>query len=485
MRIAYKPGVTSLKPSTKLRTMRMTIKAAQRPDRSRTMMLVAAETTDTVENSFLMFIVNLLLEVGGSLLIESAAVTTEDVIEVDESALGPTGMQRLRNDKERRLSSRLHALSALAPMLERLNEALDWLLCIRKSNILQVVLGRGVRPTVPSQKLLTSIGYSPLYFAYLRFEADREKYEGLVDSQVKKAIQDEQLRPVRDLYEMWIFLEVYYTLVSSFGFTATTASPSPLERCYEDDGVLSIPKGSEFFLEFAADGRDSPSLYATLTYDGRVNRTDSSGYYRPDVFLKVRTLDGKTASFAMDAKYRRYDAPLHGDYLKLANDHQLTSFFALDLLHTAKSKYYQQLNSTAAFILHSDARVPNYWGGDLVVRTFAGLDAPEVNEYPGHRFGAISVVPNKPQSLITLFECFLRYHLGSLSTCWTCRRTVLPTKNGRGVGDYYLCDVCTSFWIVSWCRLHGHRLVKLGTHSFHLTEDTPWKCKCPQCGDVL
>ncbi len=231
---------------------------------------------------------------------------------------------------------------------------------------------------------------------------------------------------------------------------------------------------------------------------------------RPDVCLEVTDRHDnapKRFTFAIDAKYRNYPGYY---YRKERELHGVDTVFDLDLLITAKEKYYERLGCDAAFVIHSDCN-KNYedWGG--------GSSKQNSWPRPEHHYGAVFSNPSNTQNLRKLLKCFLMYHMDIKNICWSCRseieeRNVLSKSNwveeeqydelGHRIGTHkkdngrqpvgydYLCNQCQHSWTRTWCmntdidledRKREHRILKIGNDIFH--DKSIKGCICPSCGN--
>ncbi|MBA3921538.1 MAG: hypothetical protein H0X31_07495 [Nostocaceae cyanobacterium] len=171
----------------------------------------------------------------------------------------------------------------------------------------------------------------------------------------------------------------------------------------------------------------------------------------------------------------------------------------------------------ASFVIHTDNGF-DYWGEVGIERILEekfniNLDT---NEYVGHRYGAISLLPgeNADGQFQKIIQLLLKYHNNSLKTaCLACghqleqkneeirpswipslisesvliNRVVHGSSNaGSATGVYCSCSQCGDFWVVQLCYKNHHPLLKL-RDCFHRNSDHPefygkWMYICPKCG---
>ena len=392
------------------------------------------------------------------------------------------------------------AVDYLNDQISKLERVHQWVQSVKGDGLVA-----GLRPELPrhpSLRLTRSPGYSTVYSAF-RELTDGESHYATVDTTLV-GLMERRVKPVTELYEIWVFLEIYAMLVERFGFQPVNGGPfAHLEL---QDGRLKLQRGQRYELELRLEDSDREAYRITLTYEppdvypacgpkkrcylaGVCSqlpcwkdklREDTNG---PDVVLATEY--GRVSRrFAIDAKYRRYNVqkPKQKEIIDFRYEDQA----AVDILGHAKQKYLDGKQYDAAFLVHSDPDM-TYWGAEpySIVpwrEREAGLPA-----FPGHHYGAVFAVPFKTGNLETMLRCLLMYHAEWYDICWICRTRIVPQPGKGLVGKIYQCEFGHDFWVVSNCQSpRHHRLIKMGERSFHKTKPgNLWNCVCPECGDQL
>ena len=368
-------------------------------------------------------------------------------------------------------------MSALKEILEPLaRKALSY----KTASFLSQILDLPAHPDNPSIRLTQSEGYGSVYHAYLKY---RKKEKLIVFVQPKKgmiqALKSKSLHSVHRLYELWILIEVYDTLVNRFGFRPVELQGvfHPLQLLDAEGGdLIESLSGTSFQLRFVAQNDPEFVIKATLKYDCEIlipnNR--EGRYYCPDLYLEIEH-GGQIKKFAIDAKYRRYHAPLTEERKQKAlrlHRVDVNNIFEDDLFVTGKKKYLQDLRNQAAFIVHSDPSFEfTFWGGTKYP------DNNTTGSFPNHQFGAICITPDRLGEIERLLKCFLMYHANINDVCWNCRQKVEPVEEvkeddknvERTVGWFYKCPDCSAWWVRTFCQgsYGGHPLLKIGKQTFH------------------
>lgn len=394
------------------------------------------------------------------------------------------------------------AVDYLNDQISRLERVDQWVQSVKGNG-----LTGGLRPELPrhpSLRLTRSPGYSPVYSAF-RELTDGESQHATVDTTLV-GLMERRVKPVTELYEIWVFVEVYAMLVERFGFQPVNGGPfAHLEL---QDGRLKLQRGQRYELELRLEGSVHDVYRIALTYEppdvypacgprkrcylpgvcsrGQLqcwmdaSRKDTSG---PDVVMETE-YRGVSHRFAIDAKYRRYNVQKPGqkEIKKFGYEDQA----ATDILGHAKQKYLDGKQYDAAFLVHSDPGM-TYWGAEPYSIVPWRERKASLPAFPGHHYGAVFAVPFNTGNMETMLRCLLMYHAEWYNVCWVCRTRIVPQPGTGLVGKIYQCEFGHDFWVVSNCQSpRHHRLVKMGERSFHKTKPgNPWNCVCPECGDQL
>ena len=308
------------------------------------------------------------------------------------------------------------------------------------------------------------------------------------------------VKPVWEIYEIWCFVSIYSAFVL-YGGMYPDQSGNLFEKIQLVDGDFRVPKNEPF--QLVRKLSDGKKLKVVLTYEP-IKHNSRRELRTPDILIEI-SIDGLSLQkFCFDAKYRNYTDQGYEQFTK-------------DVLETAKERYKQQLGLKACFILHSDKSY-DYWGEVQFNRFLKEKFETEIqdNEYVGHEFGAIALLPDSSleQQLKKIIHLLLQYHQNEslATTCISCgyrlkltedvcaswkpdrisegeliRRVISnDSHSGRGTGVYCGCPKCGDFWVVHSCYGDHHHLLKSSNH-FHRNSDHPefkgkWMFICPVCG---
>ena len=485
----------------------------RRPERRTVRTLASAETTRTVENEMVAYVLE-------SVLIGRAQAIRDYLEELSASEKHwdiPKAFQSSQNTKVQPAQSQLDSLGA------DIQNAQDWATRRRRSPLL-----RGIPATPPrtlTARMTRSSEYGSVYHAFQTYEREQVPSLRAEPHGVIKALREHAVRKSSDLYELWVLFEVYAQLVLSFGFRVPKTARSLFDQTRLHDRHLYVRSGAVFDLEWKAADARGPSIRVRLTYDAFRSVPGSPGdKLRPDIWIEITVNNGRPVCFAIDPKYRTY-ADISDEYTRsmLRGAQRPEELgcdpYLVDLLHTADEKYRTTLGATAAFVVHSDRthggtwpEDASYWGDRPCIeldpgKRLQGERRRRAKEFVDHSVGSIYATPGSqaPNSrgpstggrdphgyevIERLLRCILVYHVGRehpdlRKVCWTCRSRVTPLDvDNRGIGNAYLC--CGRFWIVTHCTGAQHTLIKYGSDSFHRTEiGDAWHCHCPACGGTL
>lgn len=458
------------------------IQQAIRPDRTRVTIQAVAEAYDTPENRFLRYILEHILGEQAFVLAERLQRRSHILRRQVGHHFKPRGLPRryqvLYQQRHRRRQQRLeNQIAWYEELAQKLQEAATWARSAVQSSWLQQSARRAGLPTQPSQRLLRSLDYAPVYQAYL--QVTHATNVGIANRVLDMLGRYEE-RPVRSidqLYERWLFFQVYQTLIDDFGFQPKGLQPT--EALNWKKGRLELPKdGFQLVLWIEDQGEWIEVCQAELQFDATIPASDcgpgrrcfsaricpslpcykkiTSGDWkhslRPDVLLTIK-YDGHEYSFALDAKYRSYDKPCVGkSELQL---YGVDNSFDHDVLGVAKMKYLDVLNLMAAFIVHTDNRPQYTFFGQEPFHCTPERQAVAIEKgvlqrhrwsklareadfnidqegkvWPEHRFGAICATPLQPGNLHKLLKCFLMYHARIVNVCWHCRKRLTVENDG-------------------------------------------------------
>jgi hypothetical protein len=510
------PGLVDVSSSAGSHSSRLAAKKSQHPYARRVEILMPQESFATVENQFLVYV---LQSIGQDSFLFERLLTNRCKELREEWAASEDKEIKLRQAKHKWQKKQTEQ-QALADCLETLADdiakaAKEVTPCIRAS-FLYEVLDRPALPSRPSDRLTRSFAYGPIYSAFW----DYWKQPGISFAPLKpgltRALETRAIHPACTLYELWVFVELYDMLTRTFGFRlpadAPTGHPLDLVDSTAGEVIGDAMKRREFRLELRPVNNQQRVITLSLWYDTEEReRHPGESRLRPDVYIEVADSKhgskSKPLTFAIDANYRSYP----GYYYRKERDlHGVNTVFDLDLLVTAKKKYRGRLRCNAAFVVHSDSYAKyTQWGG--------GPD--ELGNWPGpeHCYGAVFANPSSTNNLRKLLKCFLMYHMGIENICWACRNEVKEREDlsksnwvqteqhdemgrvtgihsvdiGRKpVGHDYLCGDCQRSWTRTWCRnaefsledrILKHRILKIAVDNFH---DLNQKGTiCPTCGD--
>ncbi|MCL4835377.1 MAG: hypothetical protein KJZ86_23260 [Caldilineaceae bacterium] len=471
----------------------LTQRVSERPGHTSVNLPVKVESFDCPENQFLSYVLTHFL-----FRIDEA----EHELKEFADRLGVKRQKPPKDERdaikvwERGVNSAKAAVQKIKELCQELSAAKTWATQRKKSHPLHHIKPRTVHQ--PSLWLLRSPGYSTVYRAFRDLVGDVARQVQL--DKTRRGLEERAVRPSAELYQIWLFVEIYAMLQERFGFRRT--SPSPFYWLHLNGDLLAIREGAPVTLELAVQGRESTyqirlSYEQTLPYPAcepgkrcylpqvcaslpcYVSGDDKN--LRPDIVLET-THAGVTKRFIIDAKYRRYahQRGFSNDLRQFGVDTQ----FDADVLGTAKQKYLDGLDTDAAFIVHSDPDKSYTYFGERVFEPHPHREASAKQSlFPAHRYGAVYATPTQLTNLEILLRCFLMYHAGWYDICWTCGSPLQPQSKEGKLGVNFQCENGHVFWVKSNCGPKEHLLIKLGKQSFHkVAPDNIWNCSCPECG---
>jgi hypothetical protein len=381
---------------------------------------------------------------------------------------------------------------------EKLRECREWAIQARGLNFIRDIQTPQM-PVLNSLRLTESPVYGPIYTKFVQVKGDALKpIQGILH--LAENIFQGKVKPTWEIYEIWCFAKLYSGLIIYTGLMPKEDEINFFQNLsISGNGDIKLPKDKEFKLSLSL--TDKTFLDVALCYEPKLENLD--GQLRtPDILVKT-TINGIQKSYLFDAKYR--------DYRQQGID-----VLVEDVIGTARDKYRDGLTASGSFILHTDTKL-DYWGEvpfDRFLDKELDADMNEL-EWPGHEYGAISLVPaqNEETQLKKIFRLLFQYHETQLSmACLSCghklaigrdaytswkpdlisenelARRVLDSSDraGDGTGIYCSCPKCGDFWVVQSCFGPHHRLLKF-QDCFHKNSAHPefkdkWMFICPECG---
>ncbi len=500
------PKLVDVSSAAASSSSRIAAKRAQHPHARRAEILMPQETFATAENRFLVYALQEIYQRSPVFERRLKARSNElqarwktDDNHVNSKRL--TNQQKKEEaDLEKVESEMAHCLTGLAQGI--VSDAKKIALYVN-DHFLQEVRDDPALPSRPTDRLTRSLAYGSIYAAFY----DYQNQPGISFVPLKpglmQALNSKPIHPACTLYELWVFVEIYDMLIHTFGFRLPVGAKvgHPLEYAdgVADEVVGDALKGKEFCLELRPTNKQERQIAISLWYDTEESkRRPGASQLRPDIYLEVTDSNtGRRYSFAIDAKYHSYP----GYYMREEREkHGVSTVFDLDLLVTAKEKYYKKLGCNAAFVVHSDSNINyTYWGGNLY---------KPGDDWPDHRYGAVFAKPSDTSNLRKLLKCFLMYHVGIEDICWLCRSEIYPkTTSERSErvydaehnyyerqtvqkplrGSKYECLICQQSWMRQWCSGKGkHKLLKIGADTFHVPAaigSQVGDVACPSCSN--
>jgi hypothetical protein len=454
--------------------------AIMRPDRPSVTLPTAAASFDTQENRFLAYFLDVLIRVSDVILSDLKSQITKLGKSVNQSVRLPEDFPlRLRREYERKCQEQQQRLAKEIEQrtywLEQITDAQTRARMYINATFLRTSAPHKSPPDRPSQKLLQSTTYAPLFRAYREFAQALDVKRFVQTFDVLDHWQEVAVRPIDDLYEKWLFLKLHQILVDEFHFQPLGLTPEQSLKVTPTG--LELPKKTPYVLEMRdPDQPGNPCIcQVELVYEPVLQpepcqkgkpcfvdvETCSSLHcfkkimvkeegkkrpdwhsLKPDISLVVK-VNCNTFRFILDAKYRSYDAQcVRKEEMDLCS---VQDTFEFDVLVTAKMKYLDGLardghDVQASFIVHTDPRSKwTFWGGERLSqrapRRESVLESPGRSLWPGHRFGAVYATPLASDNLSVLLKCFLMYHAGLYNICWKCGRRLTVDNGGAMPGE--------------------------------------------------
>jgi hypothetical protein len=352
---------------------------------------------------------------------------------------------------------------SISAKIDKLKKNVEWAKYARNSSLLKNITTPSTIPT-PSLRLIGSSSYGAIYACFSASQGHAlEKLQNVL--YLFEYIHRGFVKPVWEIYEIWCFVSIYSAFVL-YGGMYPDQSGNLFEKIQLVDEDFRVPKNEPF--QLVRKLSDGKKLKVVLTYEP-IKHNSRRELRTPDILIEI-SIDGLSLQkFCFDAKYRNYTDQGYEQFTK-------------DVLETAKERYKQQLGLKACFILHSDKSY-DYWGEVQFNRFLKEKFETEIqdNEYVGHEFGAIALLPDSSleQQLKKIIHLLLQYHQNEslATTCISCgyrlkltedvcaswkpdrisegeliRRVISnDSHSGRGTGVYCGCPKCGDFWVVHSC----------------------------------
>ncbi len=485
---------------------KLLVKAFTEPSRQSFIGMARIETTDCPENHFLCYVLDVYLQdiaLGLIKSIESIAIdNVQDQLIPDDKRRDDNIFKKFRENVQKKVKLRNKEIAKLqqsiSAKIDKLKKNVEWAKYARNSSLLKNITTPSTIPT-PSLRLIGSSSYGAIYACFSASQGHAlEKLQNVL--YLFEYIHRGFVKPVWEIYEIWCFVSIYSAFVL-YGGMYPDQSGNLFEKIQLVDGDFRVPKNEPF--QLVRKLSDGKKLKVVLTYEP-IKHNSRRELRTPDILIEI-SIDGLSLQkFCFDAKYRNYTDQGYEQFTK-------------DVLETAKERYKQQLGLKACFILHSDKSY-DYWGEVQFNRFLKEKFETEIqdNEYVGHEFGAIALLPDSSleQQLKKIIHLLLQYHQNEslATTCISCgyrlkltedvcaswkpdrisegeliRRVISnDSHSGRGTGVYCGCPKCGDFWVVHSCYGDHHHLLKSSNH-FHRNSDHPefkgkWMFICPVCG---
>jgi len=506
------PKFVDIFSATGSHSSRLVAKKSQRPYARRVEILMPQESLATVENRFLVYVLESISQ-KAPLFKRRLSARSKELREEWIAGEDKEGKSRRANPLWQQKQTEQWALAdCMAKLAEDIDKASQEVIPYINDPFLREVRDSSAFPSRPTDRLTRSFAYGPVHNAF----CDYQKQPGILFAPLKpglmRALETRSIHPACTLYELWVFVELYDMLTRTFGFRLPADAPAGHPFDFVDSTAGEIIgdalQGHEFRLEFRPNSNEKRLIKISLFYDTQ-RRTKTGSNLRPDLFVVVSdsTKADNVKHFAVDAKYHSYP----GYYMRPERDkHGVDTVFDLDLLITAKEKYRGTLRCDAAFVVHSDSNANyTYWGGSPYKTANKKARSGQEDVWPEHHYGSVFASPSDATNLRKLLKCFLMYHLDADNICWSCNTEVEPhqmfysgmlpykqydaTGNVVGiervqvekepVGRGFQCEKCQRSWTRTWCRRNKeHKIYKIGADSFH-SRDGLGRMICPTCGD--
>jgi PD-(D/E)XK nuclease superfamily len=336
-------------------------------------------------------------------------------------------------------------------------------------------LARGRSVPVMTNRLFLSKEYGPVAEAWVSYRDDSGLGWSSDDGGLR--LTEEGVENTPTLYEMWVTLKLYEGLVAR-GFHPPAGEQSLLDLLSVGSGTVRLRRKKReqpLVLEREVDGQ---LLVVRLHHERYLQQHNIA----PDLVLEVMYA-GTELVWVFDAKYKDYSLP--APRYESTLEERFGSHHRADLAGVAEEKYRRVLEAQVGGIIHSDLS-PAFttWDDDARPSNAKRCTAAA----SPHTTISIGLLPGEDgeHTLTKLFRLLFAYHLGAVSTCWSCGGTGKQLADGaaRTHGTPFECILCGSVWVQHSCRNCKSTLLKFGAESFHRVDpDDPSAVYCPACGE--
>jgi hypothetical protein len=302
------------------------------------------------------------------------------------------------------------------------------------------------------------------------------------------AIESGGIRATWQLYEIWVFAQLYDAFLSRIG-GAKPHGFQFIDFLEWHAGELSIRENAPLKLIVANTCSTSGTLIE-LRYQVR-HTTKEGKSLLPDIQVTVTPPDGDQIVMIFDSKMHLYD--------------RLPDQFVDDVLRVAYQKYFKNLQGIlelkglrSSYIVHptnvsADSKYVTL--GEAPLEEFGikhSLADKSTDSRPQYRYGALRLRPgfdvqNRDQ-LTKMIRLIFTYYVGERfdGCCIECGDYANNPPKTIGVGEVYQCLSCAEFWVVTHCKQCKNRLVKFRNRNIHRHRNNrpgEWMFECPICGD--
>lgn len=478
------------------------IQAKLNPSKRQTIGVTRVESNACIENEFLCYVLDIYLkDLANGIANVLVSLNIEEIVLPNISPKfereRPQFMATLRERIQKRNCLIGDEKGRIAETVSQLRDCAQWATQARSTAFLGSVVTPDEPPS-PSLRLTGSPTYGSIFEQYSNCRAGRlAAIESVL--YLFKCTYQGQVRPIWEIYEIWCVARLYSTFIIYANMQPPNGEPTMFECIEVKKGMLQLPRNRAFRLQGCLN--NGKQFSATFWYNPEL-RTNSGELIMPDIKVEIST-GGENRLYCFNIEDRNYEEQGYNQFFN-------------DVIEVARNTYLKPLGIKASFILHTDTQF-DYWGEvhfGRIVNEYFNLDIEE-SEYVGHKYGAISLIPNvnADNQFKKILQLLFKYHNNSLKTaCLACRyqlewgqdvvpswrpsliseseliaRTLRGSSNaGNGTGVYCSCPKCGDVWVVQICWINHHPLLKL-IDCFHRNSDHPefyrkWMYICPICG---
>ena len=325
------------------------------------------------------------------------------------------------------------------------------------------------------------------------------------------------------IYEYWVFYKILERL-KKLGFNLTGNYKKTLNDHFSDFINNTTPSkgfgGYVVYTEKVYDKDNSNSSKILIEVGYNCDFTYGKELHRrPDYYMRIdygSRDDSKCNYYFFDAKYKSFSEKI---------DNNMPNYYQ-EIYDIAISKYINDMKVIlpdkicgsyiiAAEIYEDTHDLPQngrLFGGDNVIPSKIGLPREQCNgimaETPRHRYGAIRLLPDNDQELITLFQMIFEYletnadkKHPNLNYCWYCGSKINKEKDETAAGKIKYkttCPSCKQFRLDTHCAKCKKLIIKHLRNNYHLAKyyhlaklrnynnyyggkNNNWMFICPQC----